>query len=99
MAEVDSKLATPDGQPLDGVGRNSRGQGEHHSTGLWMGPENRHPRVPVVVIFPLKRVGQHKPSRTRGPFCANVEECIGSIAVIGEVLDQETIFAQSENSA
>ena len=37
MAEVDSKLATPDGQPLDGVGRNSRGQGEHHSTGLWMG--------------------------------------------------------------
>ena len=42
MAEVDSKLATPDGQPLDGVGRNSRRQGEHHSTGLWMRAENRH---------------------------------------------------------
>ena len=44
MAEVDSKLATPDGQPLDGVGRNSRGEGEHHSTGLWMRAENRHLR-------------------------------------------------------
>lgn len=87
MAEVDSKLATPDGQPLDGVGRNSRGQGEHHSTGLWMRAENRHPRVPVVVIFPLKGVGQYKPSWTRGPFCANKEERIWSIAVVDEVLN------------
>ena len=26
-----------------------------------------HPRVPVVVIFPLKGVGQYKPAGTRGP--------------------------------
>ena len=73
-----------------------------------------HPRVPVVVIFPLEWVRQNKPSGTRRscnnkscqsdvrkkidfvPICcscyqftfgANIEECIGSIAIIGEVLN------------
>ena len=42
MAEVYGKLTTPDGEPLDGVGRNSGGEGEHHKAGLWMGLQDRH---------------------------------------------------------
>ena len=42
MAEVYGKLTTPDGEPLDGVGRNSGGEGEHHKAGLWMGLQDGH---------------------------------------------------------
>ena len=42
MAEVYGKLTTPDGEPLDGVGRNSGGEGEHHKGGLWMGLQDGH---------------------------------------------------------
>ena len=42
MAEVYGKLTTPDGKPLDGVGRNSGGEGEHHKAGLWMGLQDGH---------------------------------------------------------
>ena len=42
MAEVYGKLTTPDGEPLDGVGGNSGGEGEHHKAGLWMGLQDGH---------------------------------------------------------
>ena len=93
VSEVDRELAAPDGEPLQVADVQVVGQGQLEVlASIKVARQDGGIRVLVLVELSVEGVGQDVAFVAGDSRGANPEECIGSLSVVAEVLDEEGLF-------